>query len=311
MTACAAAGITLGVAASMTGRDPAKVAQLPDTTEMPNRVIIQKGHCINFGAPVKQMIRLSGAEVVEVGDANTCSAELIRHELARGNVAAIVAVESYHTVHTVRARGPKLSELAELAHEAGVPLIVDAATQELRLHELVSYDLDLVVASAHKYFSSTTAGIVAGRRELVEAVYLQNRGIGRGMKAGKEAIFGVIAALDHHMQQDIATWTAEENRKVQRVLDLLADIPGLRAVADPDPNGCPFSRVRLSVDSPITGHTAVSLQQVLADGDPTVVVRVYHPNDGCVYLNMTEMNDKDIAFACEKIKEAVSCKGTR
>ena len=307
VTACAAAGTTLGVAASMTGKDTAKVAQLPDTTGMPSRVIIHKGHCINFGAPVKQMIRLSGAEVVEVGDTNTCPADLIRYELDRGGAAAVVAVESYHTV---RARGPELSELAEIAHEAGVPLIVDAATQELRLRELVSCGPDLVVSSAHKYFSSTTAGIVAGRRDLVEAVYLQNCGIGRGMKAGKEALFGVIAALEHHVQQDLAVWTAEEDRKVQRVLDLLKDVPGVQATSDPDPNGCPFLRVRLSVDPEVTGHTAVSLRQALAQGDPTVVVRVYHPDEGCVYLNLTEMNDEEIVFACGRIVDAVSAKAT-
>jgi len=307
VTACAAAGITLGVAASMTGKDAAKVAQLPDTDGMPCRVIIQKGHCINFGAPVKQMIRLSGARVVEVGDANTCPADLIRYELNKGDAAAVVAVESYHTV---RARGPALSELAELAHAAGVPLIVDAATQELRLRELVSYGPDLVIASAHKYFSSTTAGIVAGRRDLVEAVYLQNRGIGRGMKAGKEAIFGVIAALEHHRRQDLAGWIAEENRKVQRVLDLLKDVPGVQAAVDPDPNGCPFSRVRLSADAEVTGHSAVSLTQALAAGDRTVVVRVYHPDEGCVYLNLTEMNDEEIAFACGKISEILSASNT-
>ena len=222
-------------------------------------------------------------------------------------MAALVAVESYHTV---RARGPELPELAEIAHAAGVPLIVDAATQELRLRELVSCGPDLVVASAHKYFSSTTAGIVAGRRDLVEAVYLQNRGIGRGMKAGKEAIFGVITALDHHVQQDVAVWTAEEDRKVQLVLGLLKDVPGLQTAADPDPNGCPFSRVRLSVDPETTGHDAVSLRQALAQGDPTIVVRVYHPDEGCVYLNLTEMNDEEIAFACGRIADIMSGKAT-
>ena len=35
VTACTAAGITLGVAASMTGRDLGKVWQLPDTSGMP------------------------------------------------------------------------------------------------------------------------------------------------------------------------------------------------------------------------------------------------------------------------------------
>ena len=43
VTACTAAGITLGVAASMTGTDIAKVLQLPVTDGMPDRVLIQKG----------------------------------------------------------------------------------------------------------------------------------------------------------------------------------------------------------------------------------------------------------------------------
>ena len=227
----------------------------------------------------------------------------LKYELAKEGVAAVVAVESYHTA---RHRGPTLSELAHLAHEAGVPLIVDAATQELRLRELVSYGPDLAVASAHKYFSSTTAGIVAGRKGLVEAVYAQDRGIGRGMKAGKEAIFGVIAALEHHMQQDMSSWTAEEDRKVRRVLDLLADAPGLQTAASPDPNGCPFSRAKLAIDPEASGHTAVSLPQALAEGDPSVVVRVYHPDEGCIYLNMTEMNDDDITFACGRIRGILS-----
>ena len=67
VTACTAAGITLGVAACMTGNDPGRAAQLPDTTGMRDEVIIQKGHTVNFGAPVTQVIRLAGAKVVEIG----------------------------------------------------------------------------------------------------------------------------------------------------------------------------------------------------------------------------------------------------
>lgn len=303
VTACAAAGITLGVAASMTGTDRGKITQLPDTTGMPHRVIIQKGHCVNFGAAVTQMIRLAGAEVVEVGEADRCTPEHVRRGLSKEGVAAVMAVESYHTVGYA---GVKLPRLAELVREGGVPLILDAATQELRLGELVSYGPDLILASAHKYFSSTTAGIVAGRRDLVEAVYLQNHGIGRGMKAGKEAIFGVIAALERHMQQDMAAWSAEEDRKVRRAIGLLEGVSGLEAAASPDPNGCPFSRVRVAVESEVCGHSAVSLKRALAEGDPTVVVRVYNPDEGCLYLNLTEMNDKEVAYACEKIRTIVT-----
>ena len=303
VTACAAAGITLGVAASMTGADAAKVAQLPDTNGMPNRAVIQKGHCISFGAPVSQMIRLSGAEVVEAGHANACRPWQIEHELARGSVAALVAVESYHTV---RYGGVGLPDLARLAHGAGVPLIVDGATQELRLRELVATGADLVICSAHKYLASTTAGIVAGRRDLVEAVKLQSQGIGRGMKAGKEAIFGVLAAFESPVWRDTPQWTAEQERKAERIVGLLAGIDGLTVAIDPDPNGCPFPRVRLWLDAEATGHRPASLRAALAKGDPTVVARVYNPDEGCVYLNATEMTDEEIDFACGKIRAVLA-----
>ena len=44
----------------------------------------------------------------------------------------------------------------------------------------------------------------------MDAVYLQNRGIGRAMKAGKEAIFGAMAALEYREQEDMGAWTAEQ-----------------------------------------------------------------------------------------------------
>ena len=80
------------------------------------------------------------------------------------------------------------------------------------------------------------------REELVDAVYLQNRGIGRPMKAGKEAIFGAMAALEYRQRQDLAAWTAEQDRKVQLILDQLSGVAGLTLQVDADPNGCPFSR---------------------------------------------------------------------
>ncbi len=299
VTACTSAGITLGVAACMTGNDLAKVHRLPDADGMPRRVLLQKGHSIDFGAPLAQQIRLAGAVVVEVATWERCTADDLRQELSKGGVAAVVAVESHHTAP---GGWVQLPELVPLVHEAGVPVIVDAAAQDLRFRELVATGADLVVASAHKFLSSTTAGVVAGRKDLVDAVTLQNRGIGRGMKAGKEAIFGAIAALERRMAEDLRAWTREQDRRVRLILELLAGVPGLRLSIDPDPNGCPFSRARLTVDPAAAGRTAVALTRALAEGDPTVVARAHHAKEGYIHLDAIELSDDEIRAACAKVR---------
>jgi len=304
VTACTSAGITLSVAACMTGTDLGRVHQLPDADGMPHRVLIQKGHCVDYGAPITQTIRLAGADVVEIGTINRCTIDEIQHELDKGDVAAVVTVESHHTVRSGWVHLPKL---IPLAHAAGVPVIVDGAAQDQRLRELIDGGADLVISSAHKYLCSTTGGIVAGRRDLVEAVYLQNKGIGRGMKVGKEGIFGAIAALEYRMQQDLSAWTAEQNRKVRLILDRLADLPGLSLSVDADPNGCPFSRVRLTPDPAVTGHTAASLANRLMADDPTVVPRAHHADEGYLNLDAIELTDEEIDMACGKVRSIVSC----
>jgi L-seryl-tRNA(Ser) seleniumtransferase len=145
--------------------------------------------------------------------------------------------------------------------------------------------------------------VVAGRKDLVDAVYLQNRGVGRGMKAGKEAILGAMAALEYRMRQDMGAWTTEQDRKVQLILDQLAGVPGLGLSVDPDPNGCPFSRARLTPDLQATGCSARQLTDRLAEGDPTVVARAHHADEGYIFLDAIEMSDQDIQLACDRVRQ--------
>ncbi|MSS72712.1 MAG: aminotransferase class V-fold PLP-dependent enzyme [Candidatus Latescibacteria bacterium] len=299
VTACTAAGLTLGVAASMTGKDLGKIAQLPDTTGMKDEVVLQKGHAVNFGAPITQMIRLAGARPVEVGTINGTSEHHLKHALT-DRTAAVMFVVSHHTV---RFGCLPLKRVVEIAHEQGIPVIVDGAAQEAMIQQIIAAGADLAVCSGHKYLSGTTAGIVAGREDLVRAVNMQNRGIGRPMKVGKEGIVGAMAALEHRMRLNLADWEAGQDRKMKRIIERLSNIPGLALTVDPDPNGNPFSRARVTVDPAQTGLTAAILNRAMADGDPSIRLRGHHVDEGYFNVDAIEMTDEEVDLTCDRLRK--------
>src|SRR5262245_19620008 len=105
--------------------------------------------------------------------------------------------------HVVRYGQIPLSTFADICHRRGVPVVVDAAS-EYDLRGFLKAGADLVVYSGHKFLGGPTSGIVAGRKDLVNAAYLQNYGICRGMKIGKESIVGLIATLEAWERRDHA-----------------------------------------------------------------------------------------------------------
>ncbi len=297
VTACTAAGITLGVAACMTGQDPGKVAQLPETAGMRDEVVIQKGHTVNFGAPLTQMIRLAGAKAVEVGTVHGTREYHLTHAIG-DQTAAVMFVVSHHTV---RYGCVPLERVVEIAHERGVPVVVDGAAQSFVIKEIVGAGTDLVICSGHKYLSGTTAGIVCGREDLVQGVNLQNQGIGRPMKVGKEGIVGAMVALEYRMKLDVDAWEAEQNRKMYRIIERLEGIEGIRMSVEPDPNGNPFSRARMDVDEGQVGLSAGAISRAVADGDPSIRVRAHHVDEGYFMIDAMEMTDEEVELTCDRL----------
>jgi L-seryl-tRNA(Ser) seleniumtransferase len=189
---CTAAGITLAVAATMTGGDPRRTAALPDTTDMHNRVVLPACHVIDYGHSNLQAIRLAGAHVDLAGDEDGCPIADLEAELDGPDIACLMLVSSRLTT------GAPIDLVAAIraAHRRGVPAIIDGAAQFPRIADLLATGADLVLVSGQKYLGSPTAGMAAGSWSLVQALRAQEKGIGRVMKPTKEAIVGVLAALE-------------------------------------------------------------------------------------------------------------------
>jgi L-seryl-tRNA(Ser) seleniumtransferase len=300
-THCAAAGITLSVAAAMTGDDPERVAVLPDADGMRARVVLPAGHAVNYGHPIAQDVRLAGATPVLAGTQAGCSVAALETALAHPETACLLLVSS----RLVRGAPLDLAASVAAAHRRGVPAIIDGAAQDLRVRELLATGADLVVLSAQKYLASPTAGLVVGRKALVAAVRAHEQGIGRAMKATKEAIVGVLAALEERQALDLAAWRAEQRDKVERFVERANALPGVSAAAAPDPAGMPFPRARLAVDPARAGLDAAALARALREGTPSIRVMEHELTAGRLVLELVPLTAEEVDTILARIAASI------
>lgn len=280
LTASASAGITLSVAATITGMDPARAEALPDNPGPRNGVAVQMGHLCEYGAPVSQAIALAGGRMRVVGQ-STLAKDYQLDAALDDTCAAALYVISHHVVDYGMI---PLATFVEIAHAKGMPVIVDAAS-EYDLTGLFAQGADFVIYSGHKFLGGPTSGIVAGRRDLVRAGYLQNIGIGRGMKIGKESLAGAIAAMEEWMERDHATIRAAETAVLDLWEQALAGIDGVIAHRIPDPTANPLDRLQVWVDPRKAGASAAQFAEALGRYDPPVIVRGHEVEKGYFQLD--------------------------
>lgn len=282
VTACCASAITLSVAGCMTGERLLAIERLPCTAGLRNEVLVQLGHMVGYGASLEQTIAMTGARVLPVGTVS----RTLPYQLADAitdNTACAVFVVSHMTVQYAMLA---LEEFCAICHARGVPVIVDAAS-EYDLRGFLARGADLVVYSGQKFLGGPTSGIVAGSAARVRAAALQNRGIGRTMKVGKESVAGLIGALQAWETRDHAAVRAREQAAMALWREALAPCAAVTCETVADPTGNPLQRLRVRV-LPQARWNARSLADALAAGDPPVMVRDYQTDLG--YFDLDPCN---------------------
>lgn len=303
---CSAAGITIGVAAAMTGPDLAAVERLPETGGGRNEVILQRGHNITYGGYVTQNVALTGARVVEIGAATECGTYQLAAALGPKTAAALYVVSH----HTVPSGLIDLPSFCRVCHEKGVPVIVDGAA-EPDPRVFLAAGADLVITSMQKAFAGLTAATVAGRLDLVRACYLQDKGIGRPMKVGKEGVIATIAALERWERLDHEAIRAERQARLERARARLASLPGLAVSIELDAASRLFSRLLLHVDPATAGLTASELAQALWEETPSIYVRSLMADIGLIQIDLRRASDELADHIAETIAGIVRAAAAR
>jgi L-seryl-tRNA(Ser) seleniumtransferase len=298
VTASCSSGISLAVAGTITGPDLLAIERLPETSTDKNEVLVQMGHVVSYGAPVDQSIRLAGGKVVMIGQATSTHRYHMENAITDRTAAAVYVV-SHHVVDYGLLN---LKEFVEIAHSKGVPVIVDAAS-EYDLKLFLEQGADIVLYSGHKFLGGPTSGIVAGKKELVRNAFLQNMGVGRGMKVGKESIYGVMAALEAWEKRDHVGIRERETGYLNLWARTLANRPGVIALIEPDPTNNPLDRMRVII-SPEEAHiTAWDLAAALRQGPQPIIVRDHEVEHHYFYLDPCNLHPGQETIVASRLAE--------
>lgn len=327
----ASACLTLGAAACIAGDDLDAMARLPDTDGLADQIVIPRTHRTGYD----HAYRVAGAEIVDVGtnDAHlgTGSENTERWEIDAAITEETAAVAYIQKSYT----RPPLEDVVDVAHDNGVPVIVDAAAElppVENLERFVEMGVDLVAFSGGKAIRGPqTTGILAGREDLIRSVALQHldmhaaeevwdppkelvdtdelrgvprQGIGRGMKVGKEELVGLITALELFVEEDHEARQAEWRERSERIADALAASIPLSTRVTAAEKVAVAPEVVVTVDEGSTISTA-ELVLRLRQEVPRIFVGADHLDEREFTINPMCLRDYQAEYVIERVRANV------
>jgi L-seryl-tRNA(Ser) seleniumtransferase len=292
----------LAAAGCLTGTDKDKVDALPHPDWPKRECLIQKAHRFDYD----RAYRAAGMAIVEAYDRDELL-EKINENTAM--IPVLAAVEEQRQfgppVPRKRALPPEPhvlmpEELIAIGKDAKVPVLVDMASDlppAGNLTRWIRAGADLVVVSGGKGLRGPqSTGILAGRRDLIEAAALNaapHTGIGRGMKVGKEEMVALVVALERYLKLDHEKEIEGWNEKARWLASELQGIRGLSAEYAVNTKG--YADVDLSWDESVIPLTHDELKRRLREGSPRIAY------DGTT-VRVRQLDDAELKLLAARLR---------
>ena len=303
VTSGCSAALAFSAAACMTGRDLDKIAQLPDTTGLKNEIVIQKAQRYSYD----RSYTVPGARLVEAGDEDGCTSDQLREAIGASTAAVAYFIRAIEPGAVV-----SLEEAVEIAHDAGVPLIADAAAQIYPIDYLLrnAQSTDLVCFGAKYMGAPQSSGFLCGRKELVDAAsdqgfiaFQENGGLsfGRPMKLDKQEVVAVVTAVERWLKMNHEDRLLVYEERLETARQILAGTPGLRLEIENVPQYY-GSSLNVTVDPETVGKTAQDIADELDGGDPRIWVMM--TDNRTFEVNAHALNEGEEVIVAERIRAA-------
>jgi L-seryl-tRNA(Ser) seleniumtransferase len=208
--------LTGAEAALIVNNNAAAVLLVLSAVAFDREVIVSRGEAIEIGGGVRipDVLAQSGARMVEVGTTNRTYAR--DYAAAVGpRTAAILKVHPSNFHISGFVHKPQTEELAAVAKSNGVALIEDQGSGvlldparfglsgEVPVSASIAAGVDIVTMSGDKLIGGPQAGIIVGKRELVDRCL--KHPLARAVRADKATLAGMAETLRHYIEGEAET----------------------------------------------------------------------------------------------------------
>ena len=300
ITSGASGGLVVQAAAAVAKDDPDLIARLPDTSGIPNELIIQRSHRFVYD----HLYLVPGTRFVEVGDKSGCTAEELQAAITPNTVGII------HLESAFRNRGNvPLPQLAEIAHDHGLPALVDGASMlppRANLKKYLEEGADLVSFSGGKGIRGPqSTGLLLGKPQWIEYARLNNAPyatIARAQKVSKEEIAGLLAALEVFVNEDEAAETARYRREVGLIVDRIAEIPGIAASVEHNYDHY-IPHAVITLNERWRGPDVIEITRRLMAGSPRVYVLSGFVGERTIWVDPLNIQPGELEIVAARLHE--------
>ena len=177
------------------------------------RVIIPRSQLVEIGGGfrVPEVMKQSGAKLVEIGTTNKVRLSDYKEAIEEPTALVMRAHRSNFKIVGFTEE-PEWADIVELAHKAGIAALDDLGSgalvdtakygfgHEPTVQESLGAGADIVCFSGDKLMGGPQAGIIVGKKELIDKI--RKHPLARAVRADKISLAGVAATLTHYLIDD-------------------------------------------------------------------------------------------------------------
>ena len=163
---------------------------------------------------------------------------------------------------------------------------------------------EIVLPKGAKAIEGPSAGLVVGKKEYIDWVRLQGKGIGRAMKIGKDNILGFTQAVEEYLAHGSESGASMQER-LKPFVEAINNLSDLTAKIVQDGAGRDIYRASVKVDG---RKTAKEVIQALKAESPAIYTREYQANNGIIEFDIRSVNQEEMNKIVQRLQEIMDTK---